>query len=308
VTPADDPIGRASRLTAAAIIAAVALAALAFRLLVFNGLQQTAALFVGIPALLAIVVVLAVSPRSATGVACKAVTVALLVSLLFLQEGILCVAMSAPLFYVVAIGIGASVDIARRRGARVAPRWLGAVILVTLPASFEGVTPATTVQRGETIAVTRVVHASAQDVERALFAAPRFDRTRPRYLRSGFPSVTATRIEHDAAGTRWVMTVRGGEMRLNGMEPREGELVLRLDEQRPGLLRWRAVSDSSHTTHFLRWRESLVEWESVDATTTKVTWTLRYERGLDPAWYFGPMERYAVHLAAAYLIEAVATP
>jgi hypothetical protein len=41
---------------------------------------------------------------------------------------------------------------------------------------------------------------------------------------------------------------------------------------------------------------------------TRVTWTLRYRRGLDPAWYFGPWERYAVRLAAAYLIESVATP
>ncbi len=61
-------------------------------------------------------------------------------------------------------------------------------------------------------------------------------------------------------------------------------------------------------THFLDWRESLVEWQSIDAHTTKVTWTLRYRRGLDPAWYFGPIERYAVGLAAGYLIESVATP
>ena len=37
-------------------------------------------------------------------------------------------------------------------------------------------------------------------------------------------------------------------------------------------------------------------------------WTLRYRRLLDPAWYFGPWERYAVRLAAGYLIDTVATP
>ena len=99
--------GRGSaRIALAALIGAVALASLAYRLLVDHGLQQTAALFVGIPALLAIVVVFAVSPRSATGVACKAVTVGLLVSLLFLGEGMLCVVMSAPLFYLIAVAIG----------------------------------------------------------------------------------------------------------------------------------------------------------------------------------------------------------
>ena len=53
--------------------------------------------------LIAIVVVFVVSPRSAPGVACKAVTVALLTSAVLLQEGILCLVMAAPLFYLVAI-------------------------------------------------------------------------------------------------------------------------------------------------------------------------------------------------------------
>ena len=81
-----------------------------------------------------------------------------------------------------------------------------------------------------------------------------------------------------------------------------------LEDARPGLVRWRVVSDDSHMTHFLFWREVRVEWQAVSAETTRVTWTLRYDRGLDPAWYFGPMERYAVRLAAGYLIDAVATP
>jgi hypothetical protein len=46
----------------------------------------------------------------------------------------------------------------------------------------------------------------------------------------------------------------------------------------------------------------------VDDTHTTVTWTLSYERCLDPSWYFGPWERYAAQLAARYLIDAVATP
>jgi hypothetical protein len=97
-------------------------------------------------------------------------------------------------------------------------------------------------------------------------------------------------------------------MRLNGMEPRTGTLLLALEDARPGFVRWRAVSDSSHMTHFLAWQETTVRWARVDDRTTQVSWTLRYRRGLDPAWYFGPWERYAVRLAAGYLIDSVATP
>jgi hypothetical protein len=95
---------------------------------------------------------------------------------------------------------------------------------------------------------------------------------------------------------------------LNGTEPKMGDLVLELDEARPGYMHWRAIDDGSHMTHFLTWRESTVAWREVNPGATQVTWTLRYRRGLDPAWYFGPWERYAVGLAAEYLIDTVAAP
>ena len=287
-----------ARKTLAALIGAVAIASLAYRIIVAGGLQQTAALFVGIPALLAIVVVFAVSPRSATGVACKAVTVGLLVSVLFLGEGFLCVLMSAPLFYGVAVAIARIMEIYRWRHPRSATTLLSCVILLAwIP-----------VDRHESVSETKIVQASSQAVERALLDSPRFDRKLPSYLRAGFPRPIATRIDGTQDRKIWVIRFRGGETRINGTEPREGDLILEMQEARPGLVRWHAVSDSSHMTHFLWWRESVVTWEPVSANTTKVTWTLRYERGLDPAWYFGPWERYAAGLAVGYLIDSVATP
>jgi hypothetical protein len=296
-----------ARVTLSAVIAAVAVSALAFRWLARQNLQQTAALFVGIPALLAIVVVLRVSPRSAVGVACKAVTVGLLVSLVFLGEGILCIVMSAPLFYAVAIVVGLVMRTSRRHER---PRVLYSSILMLtiIPMSLEGVTGFTTIDREEVISVSKIVESPAQAVERSLFDTPRFDRPRPLYLRAGFPIPVSSIIDKTSGNATWVIRFRGGETRLNGMEPSPGDLKLELKETRPGFVRWQAVSDSSHMPHFLDWGESSVQWEAVDARTTRVTWTLRYRRGLDPAWYFGPMERYAVRLAAGYLIDSVATP
>jgi hypothetical protein len=308
---AGPPGGQRARVSLAAIIVSVAIASIAYRVIVGHGLQQTAALFVGLPALLAIVVVFAVSPRSATGVACKAVTVGLLVSLLFLGEGILCIVMSAPLFYAVAVAVGLAADAARRR-ARAGRSGHTAVsclaVLLVAPMSLEGVTGATALNRDEWVTETRIVHASVEAVERAMSGTPRFERAVPAYLRLGFPRPVAVRIDRAGPRPQWVVRFRGGEMRLDGVEPRAGDLTLQLEERRPGLARWRALSDDSHMTHFLDWREAIVRWETAGRNVTRVTWTLRYRRGLDPAWYFGPWERYAVRLAAAYLIESVATP
>ena len=298
-----------ARIGLATLILAVAIAVVAYRVIVFHNLQQTAALFIGIPALLAIVVTFGVSPRSATGVACKAVTIGLLVSMLFLWEGVLCVLMSAPLFFAVAVGITHFVQIVRGTGDRDTITLRScAILLVLVPMSLEGVTDLTTLNRTESVSASRIVGASADAVARALLDAPRFDRARPLLLRGGFPSPIAARIDRTSGKTRWIITMRGGEMLLSGLEPRTGELTLTLEESRPGLVRWRALSDTSHMTHFLAWREIVVRWDAVDAATTRVTWTVRYQRGLDPAWYFGPMERQAVRLAARYLIDSVATP
>jgi hypothetical protein len=289
------------RMVLASIIAAVAMGSLAFRLITGVGLQQSAALFIGIPTLLAIAAVFSPTPRSAVGVACKSVTVGLLVSLILLGEGVLCVAMSAPLFYFVAVLIGKGLDDGRA-GRNHMHSWIA--LMAMLPMSMEGVTPLTTIARTTTVSETRIVQTPAADIAAAIVSEPRFDRALPRYLSMGFPRPTSTHYD----GHRWVIRMRGGEMRLNGMEPRAGDLILDRDGEGPGFISWKATSDDSHMRHFLTWESSRVEWTAIDAQTTRVTWTLTYRRDLDPAWYFGPMERYAVHLAAGYLIDAVATP
>jgi hypothetical protein len=182
------------------------------------------------------------------------------------------------------------------------------LLLVLIPMSLEGVTDTTSFDRDEWVTESRLVSASPSDIEHALAAAPRFDRPLPFYLRAGFPRATQLRVEQSAAGPRWLITIKGGEMKLNGMEARTGTLVLQLEDAPPGTMSWRVVSDDSHMTHFLRWREARVEWAPAANGATQVTWSLRYDRGLDPAWYFGPWERYAARLAAGYLIDSLATP
>ena len=177
--------------------------------------------------------------------------------------------------------------------------------MLMVPMSLDG-TAFTTFARDESVSESRIVQASARDIQRALVQAPRFDRPLPFYLRAGFPRPASVQI--DRVRGLWSIQMRGGETRLNGTEPKMGDLILKLEEEREDLVRWRAMSDSSHMTHFLTWQEIVVTWKPLSDQTSRVTWTLRYRRGLDPAWYFGPMERYAVRLASGYLIDSIATP
>jgi hypothetical protein len=79
-------------------------------------------------------------------------------------------------------------------------------------------------------------------------------------------------------------------------------------ESHIGYVRFNVVSDTCKISHWLNWESSEVNWRPVDAQHTRVNWTLRFSRRLDPAWYFRPWERYATRMAADYLIRANATP
>ncbi len=85
-------------------------------------------------------------------------------------------------------------------------------------------------------------------------------------------------------------------------------MTLTVDSVAPTAIRFAATSDDSYIIHWMTWDAALVEWESVSETHTRVRWTLTYRRRLDPAWYFAPLERFAVKIAAGYLIETAATP
>lgn len=301
--------GARARHTVTGVVVAVAAGSVWYRITQTTGLAQTAALFVGVPAVLAIVVTHFVSPRSAAGVAVKTVTIGLLVSLMLLDEGILCVLMSAPLFFMVALGVASAMssdaDGPESTGRRLVPGLIG---LTLIPMSLEGVTSLTTIDRDEVVSVTRIVDAPAAAVGRALLATPRFDRERPTLLRMGFPWPEAAGVETRSGGPVWDIAMRGGETKLTGMEPKTGTLRLALEHVAAGQARWRVLSDDSHMRHFLTWVGSDVRYVAIDGARTTVTWTIRYRRDLDPAWYFGPLERGAVRLAAGYLIDTVATP
>ena len=83
---------------------------------------------------------------------------------------------------------------------------------------------------------------------------------------------------------------------------------MRVAERRPGYVRFDTVSDGSKLRQWVKWDNSEVEWKRLDSTHTAVTWRVQFERQLDPAWYFVPWERAAVHQAVKYLIAANANP
>lgn len=293
---------RARGLLAVVLLALVA-ASIAYRVLVFRKLEHTSLVFVGIPALLAFML-LSTRPRTAIGTVNKVIGIALCLSGIVFGEAMVCILMAAPIFLLMGTLVGLLINWIRgtpNTGHGRGSPWRGLMGLVVLPLSAEGVVPGFEFGRDERVEVSRVVSTSPRAVRSAVAAPPVFDRTLPLFLRLGFP------VPGHTSGSGLELGDRRSVMFLHG-EHHNGALVLEVSDVDSSSVRFTAVSDSSYITHWLDWRDATVRWERVDDTRTRVTWTLRYRRRLDPAWYFAPLERYGVSVAAGYLIDALATP
>jgi hypothetical protein len=281
-----------------ALIVAFSVGGVLYRLLMHMRLGHSAAMFLGIPATLAIVLALTPKAQTVTGGILKGITLALLLIAPLLGEGYVCILMASPLFYAVGIVVGLIVDWARKKRTAT----VSCVALVLLPMCLEGVVPRLAWNREQSIEVTRVVNGSALAVEQTLAQSPGVRTPLPPFLGIGFPRPLEAHGNGLAPGATRTIHFSGAE----GDPP--GDLVMQVTQSRPGYVRFQSVSDGSKLTQWLRWDSSEVQWAQLDPEHTRVTWRIDFERQLDPAWYFAFLERAAVREAAEFLIAANATP
>ena len=300
------PPGRAehrARWAVIAVVVTLVVVSIAYRVLVVHHLEHTSLVFIGLPALAAITL-LHTRPQTAIGTVNKVIAILLCLSGILFGEGLICILMAAPIFFLVGTVVGIVIGKLRGRGSSDDPgsgKWRGIVTLAILPMSIEGVIPSLAFDRQERVMASRVIEASPNDVRTALARAPRFDRELPRFFRLGFPTPAHT----SGSGLRV-----GDERRVifEHGQHHNGALVMRVASADSASVRFALAADSSYITHWLSWEDAVVRWEPAGEGRTRVTWTLSYRRRLDPAWYFAPLERYGVGLAAGYLIETLAAP
>jgi hypothetical protein len=266
-----------------------------------SGLRHTAALFIGIPTLFAVMVAMAAPPKTGTGTVMRVITLALLLSSIVFAEGMICIAFAAPIFYLVGfLGVQLVEGIRDIRGRK----GLMLLALIILPTGFEGAIPGVEFNREETVTVSRIVRGSPSDVATALAARPNFSVAMPLFLRAGFPVPVATGGSGLAVGSERSVVFA----HKHGGHVERGTLSFEIVEHDSQYVHFAPTNDDSYITHWLSWRSSEVRWTALAPGLTRVEWTLRYRRRLDPAWYFKPIERYGVGVAARYLIDALATP
>ncbi|GAA1089457.1 hypothetical protein GCM10009642_31050 [Nocardiopsis metallicus] len=302
---------RARWILAGVVLAAFA-ALLAVRVTRFGGLDQTALFYVGLPALLALLVVLCCRARSAVGVAIAVTTVALLLAGPVLGEGMVCLIISAPLIYGM-VSLVTWVGVAIVRGGRGSPNALVAVpILFAL--ALEGVGGFSLLPRADTGAGSRLVSAAPADVADALAAAPEYASPTALFLRAvPFPEPVEAVGEGLAVGDTRVIHFTPRRTLAPGAESTSRRMELEIVESHVHPGGGRVVFDVIEDTAFANWMEmerAVATWEAEivegEVEKTRLTWEIEYQRTYDPSWYFGPVQSYATGLAAGYLADTFA--
>ncbi|WP_018656705.1 hypothetical protein [Actinomadura flavalba] len=283
---------RAARRTLFGVVAALFAAMLAVKVLGHSGLEQTALFYVGVPALIALTVVATARPRSPLGTITATITVGLALAGPLLGEGVVCLVMAAPLFYLCGLVVGLILNAARRRG-------LSALLIVPLLLSAEGAVGS--LPRGAEASAARTAPAGF-DPGAALAAPPEFGPIPAGMARLKFPRpVTADGSGLTPGATRHITFTPRRSLGLTAKpEPRAMDLtVLRSGPDHAVF----AITRDTTLARWLRLTEAEFRW-----TGPRLAVTLRYERTFDPSWYFGPVQRRAMTEAAAYLAETFTRP
>ena len=297
----------------AGFIVVLAVVNIAYRLVYASGASQTAALYVGVPTLLAVGLALLPRSKSATGMILKGSTLAVLIACVVLPEGLLCLLFVLPLIGLIGVTVGGAIDAARRRNRRQGPT----LMMVGLPLmllSFEGVV-GSPFDAHDAVVSSVVVEASTSEVVAALAATPRFTAEMPTFLTIGFNRPVSATGSGVALGDERSIEFTGGThddhpLRVFGLTgersvDHHSHMHLTVVESTEG----RLVFSSDHdTTMLARWvdlERAVVTWEPIDDHHTRVTWRLEYRRLLYPTLYFAPLQRFGMSEAADYLLDSI---
>jgi len=230
-------------------------------------------------------------------------TIIMLATSVVLFEGFLCVLMFMPIYYlIVTIGFGAEalfrINEQRKRNklkASVLP-------MVIALLAIEGLSPSTSFERQNQVTRTVVVNASIDQLKANMAAEINLSARRHWFL-----SVFPLPIEVQAG------TLNPGDIhKLDFIYKRwfftnidRGQFHLRIDEVSEDRVKTSVTRNTSYLAKYLNIQGTEVQFTPISEDQTEVALTIHYERLLDPAWYFGPMQKFTVSQSADYLIDEV---
>jgi hypothetical protein len=231
-------------------------------------------------------------------------TIIMLATSAILFEGFLCVAMFLPIFwFAMAVALLTIYITERQREKHGLKVYALPALLAVL--AVEGVSPQLSFSRDAVVTRSLVVDASPAAIKAHLAKPIRF-AARDNLFLSLFPlpdgAFTGSLNQGDVhrlhfTYKRWFVT-----------NVHQGEMHVQLAEVSDRRIRTAIVRNDAYLSHYMAVHGTQVDLSPMPDGKTRVSLSVRYTRLLDPYWYFGPMQHYAVEKSADYLLRNVIDP
>lgn len=274
------------------IVIVLAIANLAFKFMNEIKIEQTAILFVGIPALItSLLIKYSETPKTLYGIVFKTVTIFLLMSSILLGEGLVCIIIMAPIFYMVAGMIVLMINLLKKQDKTKLNAYIIIPVLFIVAQGYEISTPP------KTLNVTTTMEVSGHHDLANFNATPDFLKDYPNFFKIGFPKPIAIKGKGIAIGNYRKIEFKSNTKGI-------GTLHLEIKDKTENSITFKVVEDNTHIAHWLTWKEMRVSIENHKNNTSTITWTTFFNCDLGPSWYFEPTEKYGVEVMNEHLINS----
>jgi len=263
---------------------------LAWQALIFGHLEQTAALFVGLPVLLGILVVQLTRVRSVYGRVLQANIVFLGVVAPLLGEGSICLLMAAPVFFAISLVTTLMLTVV---AGKVLKKPYYAIALLPLLYGLAERHSGLFDPPVETVETVALVEGSLEVWRAAVRASAPVAAHDSWFLRLGFPLPESYRVDSE----------RGrAEIGFTRAEGVKGSWLAEVDETDAGV-RFEVLEDTTKIAHWIEVLDSEVELSPAGPGRVELRQTTRFVPLLSPRWYFVPLERHAFARAHELALE-----
>lgn len=221
-----------------------------------------------------------------------------------LFEGFLCVLMFMPIyifFSAISFALGPK-EWPVKRTSDVFRVSVTPLIIAVI--SLEGVNNTMSFEREHSVTRSQIVSLTPSQIHENLSRPIHLDAGRPAFI-SIFPlpsHVEAGSLNEGDIHKAHFTYKRWG---MDGVNVKTGETWLKLASVEPLHVKTKVVKDTSYFAHYLTIHGTDIRLNPVSETQTQISLTIHYRRELDPAWYFGPLQKLAIEQSGDYLINHV---
>ena len=287
------------------VLTAVGIAVLALRLLIATDRFNSALLYVGLPFGLSLALYyLTPETDGATWLKrfwnnLRLTLIVLFGSSLILMEGYLCVILFLPIFVFIVMltFVGCYLQNRSKRGSAVSFTLPALILLLSL----EGTSDLTTLNRYNEVSHSQVIEADAASIKERLSRPIAFESDRhwslsvfpmPRHV--GTVALDKGQVRaYDFVYHRWfVANTHRGRIEVTFTDVGAERIVT-------------SIEDDSYISGYLKLHGTELHLAPLDDRRTRVTLTVKFERLLDPIWYFEPLQRFVVAKGAAYFVSEI---